>query len=162
MKRIILALFVVLLAGSVVSYDADNPYTVTLKWIVPSDTSFAVALCGAETTIDFEDNIPSSTLNGAEPDCQNASLNHPMLTVTNNGNLPLNFTNNLTAAKPSWATLKVSNSTTYAESVSFDTTPVNIGKNIAAGNNLTIYLWTDLNNATAGTTQRTYEVDGSG
>lgn len=146
---------------SVMAYDVDDPYTVTLQWIVPSDTSFSVALCGAESSVDFDTNLTAVTKNEVQPDCQNAGAGTPMMTITNDGNLDLNFTTALTAAKPSWAVLKVNELSVYGSATTFDTTQVLINGSVGASESTDVYFWTDLTNAPAGTTSRTLQVNSS-
>ena len=90
-------------------YDASSPYTVTLNWIVPYDTTFTVALAGAETTIDFNPANKSSL----EVEADSQSDGTPIITVTNAGNVNANYSALITADKPTWVTLKGYNSYVY-------------------------------------------------
>lgn len=161
MKKIYVigAVMMFLLAMAGIAYDASTPYTVTLQWIVPSDTTFSIALCGAESSIDFDENLDAATDTEVQPDCQNATDSTPILVITNDGNQNLNFTNNLTTNKPTWAVLKVSNTSTYANALEFNTSAVRVGDDVVPAGTVDIYLWTDLTDALAGTTQRTYQID---
>lgn len=141
------------------AYDTATPYTVTMKWIVPSDTSFTIALCGSETSIDFDGNLTDNSASRVEPDCQSEGASTPIMTITNAGNQDLDFTCNLTASKPAFAVLKVNNASTYSSAVAFDTTATIIEGKVAPAGESEVYLWTDLTSATAGTTQRTYQVN---
>jgi len=161
MKNLTLGFLVlaVLASSLVLAYDASTPYTVTMKWIVPEDSSFTVELCGAETTIDFDTALTSDTVAWAQPNCQDNATSTAMYTITNTGNIALNFTNNLTAAKPAWATLYVNNDTIAADAVEFDTDAVIIAGNVAIDATRDIYLWTTITSADTGTTERTYQVN---
>lgn len=155
------ALFFLTVAFSVslvAAYDAGVPYTITMKWIIPSDTTFSVAPCGAETSIDFDDNAVNSTDAGVEPDCQDASVPTPMFVITNDGNLNLNFSCCLSATKPAWSTLYVSNDSNYAAATTFDTANVTIADNVASAATADVFIWTDYASATAGTTERTWQL----
>lgn len=163
MMNKILVLFVAVLllcgVGLVQAYDADTPYTNTVKWIIPSDTTFTVTLAGGESTIDFDTGVTGQTVDLVEPDSQVAASNTPIINISNDGNLALNFTCNLTAAKPSWATIKVGNTSTHGDATEFDTTAQLVEKNIAAGTYSDMYLWTNLTSATQGTTERTLQIN---
>lgn len=157
---VLTALFSVLsIVPGVMAYDASTPYTVTLQWIIPADTSFTVALCGAESSIDFDTNVVNGTDNGVEPDCQDDGGSTPMLTITNTGNVNLNFTTNLTTGIPGWATLYVDNDNTIAGSDSFNTTAVLVEGGVASSGTVDVYFWTDYASAPAGTTQRTLQIN---
>ena len=94
----------------VFGYDASNPYSVTLNWIVPEDTTFTVALAGAETTIDFNPTNKSSK--EVMADSQTDSV--PIITVTNQGNVIANYTAQVTANLPTWVVLKGKSSYDYS------------------------------------------------
>lgn len=165
-KTFLLGMFVMLgvfMVSGAYAFDQDTPYTVTVNFIVPSDTTFTVSLAGAETTVDFNDNVAvgSGTQTEVEPDSQNASTSVPIINITNAGNLNLNFTTNLTTSKPSWVTLKVSNDTVYGSSTSFDTTAVLVEENVPSGNSVSMYLWSDLDRDSwvQGTTARTLQIN---
>src|SRR3990170_774493 len=98
-NKAIMLLTVMLIAFSTAAsaYDASTPYTVTINYIVPSDTSFTVTLAGAEVSIDFNPATKDSTL--VQPDSQNSSSNTPIATITNTGNVLQDFTTNLTSAQ---------------------------------------------------------------
>lgn len=152
-----ISIICLLMLGGVFALDANNPYTVTLQWIVPSDTTFTVELAGSESTIDF--NPSGKTENYIEPDGQDASGSTPIATITNAGNVNMNFTNNLTASKPAWATLMVSNTNDETASTSFDTTAVLIEADVVAAGTSDVYLWSNISDGDAGTTQRTYQIN---
>lgn len=163
-KKILFGFFVALslvcMLGIMSAEDASSPYTVTLKWIIADDTSFSVALCGSETTIDFDDHLDNqTTATNIEPNCQNASTSTPIATITNDGNIDLNFTCNLTAAIPNWATLTVNDENTYTGGLSFNTTAVLINHTVSASADTDVYLWTNVTSADTGTTERTYQIN---
>lgn len=149
--------------GFVSAYSSSSPYTVTMKWIVPQDTSFTVTLAGAETSIDFDTNIVNSSSKLVQPDSQNSVGSVPIAVVVNTGNLNLNFKVSLNATKPSWATLMADSDNNVAGSyVVTDTTEVVFATGIASGSNSSLYLWTNLTNAVAGTTERTFKINSTG
>jgi len=141
------------------AYDADTPYTVTMNFIVPSDTTFSVDLALSETTIDFNPATKNST--EVEPDSQDDAGTVPIAVVTNDGNVNLNFTINLTATKPSWVDVKYSDANTYAGATSFDDSPLGDANwnDIIPTGTIDIYLWADFTNAAGGTTQRTFQIN---
>jgi len=140
-------------------YDASNPYTCTLKWVVPADTTFSVSFAGGETSVDFDTALTGQSDTDAEPDSQDASANTPIITVSNDGNLALNFSCNLTSAKPSWATLKVNDVNDSGTATTFDTTAETFATNVAISGTAKMFLWTTTLNATEGTTERTLQIN---
>jgi len=156
---LVIAVIVSGLGGIVSAYDAGTPWTGTVRWIVPSDTSFSIVFAGAETQVDFDDNLTAQTQSGVQPDSQNNATSTPIIVVSNDGNQALNFTCNLTAAKPTWAVIKVNNETSYTGATSFDTSAVTVNASVAIGNDTDMYLWTDVTSATQGTTSRTLQIN---
>lgn len=155
----VLLMSVLMFAATAMAFDADTPYTVTMQWIIPSDTTFTVALAGAETTIDFDDNVADKDSKEVEPDSQVAGSSTPIAVITNAGNQNLNFSANLTATKPSFAVLMLSNTNSVSGATTFDTTAVTIEDNVAAAGTADLYIWTNLTNAEAGTTSRTFQIN---
>lgn len=143
-------------AGVVGAYDASSPWSGTVRWLVPEDTTFSVLWAAGESTIDFDDSLTSKTQSGVQPDGQDNTTNTPILNVTNDGNVVLNITCNLNATKPAWAVLKVNNETSYAAATVFDTnaTRAIVNATLAVGDTTDLYLWTDVTNADSGTTTR--------
>jgi hypothetical protein len=141
--------------------DADDPYTVTMNFIIPSDTAFSVALAGAEITIDF--NPATKDTKEVEPDSQDDANSTAIAVITNDGNVNLNFSINLTAAKPSWVTVHGSDTNTFASSTAFDTDELtDSGWNDTAPAGTTdVYLWANFTDAVGGTTERTFQVNGA-
>ena len=139
--------------------DADTPYTVTMNFIIPSDTTFSVDLALSETTIDFNPATKDST--EVEPDSQDDAGTVPIAVVTNDGNVNLNFSINLTAAKPSWVQVYASDTNTFASAVAFDTTPLeDAGWNtVIPTSSVNVYLWANFTSAAGGTTQRTFQIN---
>lgn len=160
MKKILLGVLLGLLTliVPVMAYDSGTPYTVTLKWIVPTDTTFSISLAGAESTIDFDDGLTSDSINWAQPDSQDNSTSTPIINITNDGNVPQNFSCNLTASIPTWAVLAVSNNASSADTTGFDTTGVLVSSNVSSGDSTSLYLWTNITNADVGTTERTFQI----
>ena len=155
-----MALIAVIVMGglsNVIAYDADNPWTGTVKWSIPSDTSFTVTFAGSQTQINFT--ASAKTENLIEPDGQDASANTPIITIENTGNTNLDFKCKLTSSKPSWATIKVSNQSDHTTATEFDTTLVLINGSVPMGSSTPMYLWSNITNAPAGDTTRTIEID---
>jgi len=156
-SKIILSLLLLSIFGMSLAfgYDASSPYSVTLNWIVPSDTTFSVALAGAETTIDFNPTNKSSL--EVMPDSQ-ADVT-PIITITNQGNVDANYSALVTAQKPSWVTLKGYNSYDYGSAVEVgNSTSVTIEDNIAPSGTSEYWLWSDFADADKGTTASTFQV----
>lgn len=139
--------------------DDSNPFTCVLQWDIPNDTTFTITFAGGEVDVGFTHS--GMTENLVEPDSQDASAETPIIVVTNAGNLALDFSCNLTAAKPSWATLLVGSSNLSASAVTFDTTKVEFLDNIAAAASGDMYIWTNITLGTAGNTQRTLHINTS-
>lgn len=161
--KIVVGLLVVLALGAIAgvasALDASTPYTGDIRWVVPSDSSFSVTFAGSEDSVDFDDSLSSCTQSGVQPDSQNNATSTPIITITNTGNVNLNFTCNLTSAKPSWAVLKVSNTTSYADATDFDTTAVLINATVSSGQSTPMYIWTDVTDASEGTTGKTLQIN---
>lgn len=156
----ILVLFALMASiPSAMAADADSPYTVTMSFIVPSDTSFSVVLAGAETTIDFNPGTKDSK--EVEPDSQDDGGSTPIAVVTNDGNLDLNFSVNLTAERPTWVQIYVSDTNTFASATEFNATATyDAGWNdTAPAGTIDIYLWGNFTDATGGTTDRTFQIN---
>jgi hypothetical protein len=161
--KIVVGLLVVLalgaIAGAASASDASNPWTGMIRWVVPSDTSFDVSFPGGATEVVFDDNLTNRTQSGVQPDSQNNATNAPIIEITNSGNANLNFTCNLTSAKPTWAVLKVSNTTSYADATEFNTTAVLINATVPSGQSTPMYIWTDVTDAPAGTIEGTLQIN---
>lgn len=158
-KYIIGMILVIALAiPSVSAYDSSSPYTVTLDWDVPSDTTFSVALAGAEPDITFT--CTAATEDLVEPDSQSASGSTPIAVIDNDGNVAMDFSCNLTAAKPSWAVLIVNDVNTHIGGDTFDTTAVEFGDNIAIAGSSDMYLWSNVTSAALGNTAKTIQING--
>jgi hypothetical protein len=139
----------------VLGYDASNPYTVTLNWIVPSDTTFTVALAGAETTIDFNPTNKSSLQVQADSQADVT----PIITVTNQGNVPANYSAEVTGILPSWVTLKGKNSYNYATADTLsNSTTTSIKTDVASGNTAEYWLWSDFTDAPQGTEVSSFQI----
>jgi len=159
-KGVIAVLFVIAIVAGVglaSAYDADNPWTGTVQWTIPSDTSFTVTFAGSQTQVNFNAAGQDDTL--IEPDGQDASSNTPIITIENTGNLNLEFTCNLTSSKPSWATIKVSDEPDHTTATEFDTTAVVISSSVAPGESTPMYLWSNVTDAPSGTTTRTLQIN---
>ncbi len=163
----ILALLIVLLTITsaiplAAAYDASTPYTATMSFYVPSDSTFSVDLAGSETDIQFHPAGKSST--SVEPQGQTASTSVAMAVITNDGNANMDFGVNLTASKPSWVTLTVSGDNLKANGVTFDVTNVQETEwlTVAPAGTANVYLWADFSNAVANTpptNDRTFQIN---
>ncbi len=156
-KIVVGLLIAVMTVGITLGSDASNPYVGTIKWEIPTDTSFSVAFSGGETQINFIATTKNDTL--LEPSGQDASANTPIITITNEGDTNLNFTCNLTDAVPSWATIKVSNTSDHTNAYEFSNgAAAIINASVPPSQSTPMYLWTNLTMATAGNTTRTLKI----
>jgi len=152
------------IASTAIAYDADNPWTGTVLWSIPSDTSFTVTFAGSQTQINFT--ASSTTENLIEPDGQDAANTTPIITIENTGNTELDFYCNLTSAKPSWATIKVRALSPgvvpdQADAIEFNTTPVAFLGFVNSGQQRAVYFWSNITNASGGDTTRTLMISAS-
>ena len=154
-SAIVISVIVVIsgIASTTIAYDANNPWTGTVKWSIPADTSFTVTFAGSQTQINFT--ASGKTEGQIEPDGQDASANTPIITIENTGNTNLDFKCNLTSTPPSWGTIFVNDQPDYNNAVTVDTNQVTINSSVPAGESTPMYLWTDIIDAPAGTTTRT-------
>ena len=130
-------------------YDASNPYSCSVLWYVPQDTSFGVYFAGSETQLNFTANNRTASL--IEPNGQNATTDTPVITIKNEGTGALDFSCNLTT-KPSWAVFKVNNISDYGTAKELGTEGVIINTSVPVGGTTDIYLWLNITNATTGQT----------
>jgi hypothetical protein len=154
-----LALVLMLMIPAGMAYDSGTPYTVTVNYIVPSDTSFTVTLAGAETTIDFNPATKDSA--NVEPDSQVAASSIPIATITNTGNLNQNFSVQLTTAQVAWAVVSVSNYNNYATPITLSAvaqSPTGWTA-IAADASTYSYMKATFTDAPSGTTSKTLQVN---
>jgi len=151
-------MFVFGIAG-VYAYDSSTPYTVTVNYIVGEDTSFTVDLAGVETTIDFN----PTTLNDkeVEPDSQNAGGSTPILTITNTGNVNLDFTRGLNTTNPAWVVLSMNNANSVDWSQIVNDTFVDGDTSIASASSSEWYFWANFTAADSGTTARLLQINSS-
>lgn len=160
MKTKILSLFAITLVlascfGIVSAYDESTPYTVTINYIVGSDTSFTATLAGAETTIDFNPTNASSKY--VEPDSQDAGGSTPILTLTKTGNVNLDFTQALNATNPAEIVLMVDADNDWDGADVITDTFIALESGVSTTS--TVYMWANFTSAPAGTTQRLYQVN---
>ena len=140
-------------------YDANNPASYTVQYIIPSDTSFTVTLVDAETQMNFNPTNGSSKL--VQPNNQSIVSNKPWANITNTGNLNLNFSTNLTASNPSWVVLYIGSSTSMADKIpatNSENSPAG-WNNVGLGNTVQLYAQADFTNAPSGTTSRTIKIN---
>jgi len=137
-------------------YDASNPYSCSVLWYVPEDTSFSVTFAGSETQLNFTANNRTASL--IEPNGQNATSNKPVITIKNEGTGALDFSCNLTT-KPSWAVFKINNVSDYGTATELNTEAVIINTTVPVGGTTDIYLWLNITNATAGLTSGGFRIN---
>ena len=154
---IFVSVFLMIGMSSVSALDADTPYTVTVNYIVGEDTSFTVTLAGAETTIDF--NPATLDSKEVEPDSQVAGTSTPMLTITNAGNVALNFTNLVTVAQPSWVDVSYNNANSVDWTQEVTDSAALVEASVAIAGTVDVYFWGNFTSAVAGTTARTYQIN---
>ncbi len=161
-KIMILSLIVsVLIVNTipVLGYDANNPASYMVQYIIPSDTSFVVSPCGAETTIDFNPTTINSKM--VEPDCQSRATNKPWANITNSGNLNANYSTNLTTLNPSWIELYIGSNPSMTDQVTVTTSVLSpTGWNsVVPGNVVELYVLANFTGAQGGTTTRTIQIN---
>lgn len=144
-------------AMPVFGYDANNPASYTVQYIVASDTSFGVSLCGSETQMNFNPATKNSKL--VEPNCQ--ASNQPWANITNQGNLAENFSTNLTQLNPAWVDLYVGSSSSMADKVTVINTEVSPTgwNNVGPSSSVELYARANFTNAQGGTTSRTIKIN---
>ena len=123
------------------------------------DTSFTISFAGAETTIDFDEKITSKSVTNAEPDSQDANTSIPIIVVNNDGTVYIDISCNLTTTKPTWAILKVSNTSSIGDATEFDTTAIPFATRIPPSSSEDMYLWTTTSNADGGSAGRTLQTN---
>ena len=145
--------------AGVYAYNSDTPYTVTINYIVGEDTSFTVSLASPETTIDFNPTTLSSK--EVEPDSQNASTSTPMATITNTGNVNLDFTRGLNTTNPAWVVLSmnVANTVDWTQTITDSFTSGDTS--IASASTSEWYFWANFTAADSGTTARLLQINSS-
>ena len=145
--------------AGVYAYDASTPYTVTVNYIVGEDTSFTIALAGVETTIDFN----PTTLNDkeVEPNSQVAETSTPILTITNTGNVNLDFSRGLNTTNPAWVVLSMNNANSVDWTQIVNDTFVDGDTVIASASTSEWYFWANFTAADSGTTQRLLQINSS-
>lgn len=143
--------------GSVYAYDADTPYTVTINYIIGADTSFTVELAGEETTIDF--NPATIDSKEVEPDSQVALTNTSMLTITNTGNVNLDFPRAINATNPAWAVLSMNTVNTTDWTQLINDTFVDGDTAIAPASESNWFFWANFTDAVYGTDTRLLQIN---
>ena len=128
-------------------YDASSPYSNYVEWTIASDTAFTVSVAAGETKCVFAPASKTETYVNAT----GQSDGTPIFTVTNAGNVNLDFKCNLTAAKPAWAVIMVNDTFGHVGADTFDTTLQTFNTSVAMGDSSPLYLWTNVTNAVAGT-----------
>ena len=140
--------------GLVTAYDASAPYSNFVDWVISSDTAFTVSVGGGADKVVFSP--ASKTETYVEPTGQSSGV--PIFTVTNAGNCDLNFSCNLTAAKPAWAVIMVNDEYVNSTSDTFDTAEQTFNTTVSTGDSTPMYLWTNVTDAIAGTANRTIQI----
>ncbi len=156
-STILIGLMFIFGIAGVYAYDSSSPYTVTMNFIVGADTSFTVALAGAETTIDF--NPSTSSSKEVEPDSQNASTSTPIATITNTGNVAVNFTQKMNETNPTWVNVSYSNVNVVNWSQTILATYSTINTSVASSGTSAVYMWANFTSADSGTTPRIYQIN---
>lgn len=142
-------------AGIATAYDENNPIFITLRWIVPSDTTFLVSIRGATETIDFTP--ASKNENLTEPDNQVAASSLPILNVSNIGNTALDLWHN--ASSPSFATLMAGTTNDEEASVTLSGSMLQFSDELAIDAHVDVYMWSNVTDAIAGTSLGNYSIN---
>lgn len=132
--------------------DTNNPAEYTINFVIPSDTSFTVTVCGSQTAMNF--NATNGNSKSVEPLCQSKANNTPWANITNSGNLNLNFSTNLTAANPSWVVLNIGSNPTMSDQIIATNSPLSPAGwlNVVPGSTVPLYSSANFTNAPRGTT----------
>jgi len=162
-KTIVCMLLVVIslgvLFGTAAAYDADTPWTGTVKWTIPSDTTFTVTLAGSEGGINFTHTAQTETL--LEPSSQVAASSTPIINISNTGNVAQNFNISVPEGVPSWAVFRVGNTSANASSTIVNKTGHIVGTSVAAGTFQDVYCWSNVTSAPGGTFSKTAYINSS-
>lgn len=146
--------------GNVVAYDADTPWSGTVKWTIPGDTSFSVHFSGVVASIDFNATGQNDTM--MEPVGQDDGGSEPVVMINNTGNVDLTFNFSIPEGRPSWVTmLNMSNSNTHLGSSEVNKTGVNIETSVAQSTSTQLYLWSNITEAPQGVTEKTAYINSS-
>lgn len=142
----------------VLGYDANTPAIYTVNYVIPSDTTFTVTLCGSQTSMNFNPTNGSSKL--VEPVCQSRATNTPWANITNSGNTNLNFSTNLTAANPSWVVLNIGSNSSMADQIVVSNSALSPAGwiNVVPGNIVRLYGVANFTNGPKGTTPVTLNI----
>ena len=146
--------------GNVAAYTASSPWSGTIKWDIPSDTSFTVHFSGVTASIDFNASGLNATM--IEPVGQDDGNSEPVIMINNTGNQNLNFNFSIPEGIPSWVTmLNMSNSNTHLGSSEVNKTGVDIETSVAQGTSTQLYLWSNVTSAPEGVTEKTAYINSS-
>lgn len=160
-KKIAIVLAVMIsFMSAVVALDASTPYEGTVKWIVPSTTTFTVTYAGAETTVDFDTCFSGGDdVTNGEPDSQSASGSTPIIEVQNTGNVNLDFNVSLGTAKPAFVTeVKVGDTNVPADADAISTVEITFSATVTPTTTKDMYWWTNVTDGTPGTTERQFNI----
>ena len=162
--KIIVSLLIGIIAiggiANVAASDADTPWSGTVKWDIPSDTSFTIHFSGVTSSIDFNATGQNDTM--IEPVGQDDGASEPVVMINNTGNQDLTFNFSIPAGAPSWVTmLNMSNSNTYLGSSEVNTTGVDIETSVGQGTSTQLYLWSNVTLAPSGVTEKTAYINSS-
>ena len=143
--------------SGVMALDADNPYTVNMNFIIGSDTTFTVSLAGVETEIDF--NPATKDSKEVEPDSQDAGGSTPMVTITNAGNVNLDFTHKVNESLPAYVGVSYDTDETVDWTKTLSDSYSTITTSVAAAGTADVYYWANFTDADAGTDQVEYQIN---
>ena len=157
-KKIVVAMLIGMITlgaiSNVAAYDVSTPWSGTVKWTIPSDTTFTVTFSGAVLSIDFNASAQNETM--IEPFGQDDGASTPVVVIDNSGNLDMDFNFSIPSGIPNWVTmLNMSNSNTHAGSSAVNKTGVNIETSVAAESSTQLYLWSNITEAPSGVTEKT-------
>lgn len=143
--------------SGVSAFDTDNPYTVNMNFIIGEDTSFTVSLAGAETTIDFNPTTKDSK--EVEPDSQAMGTSTPMVTITNAGNVALDFSHKVNETLPAYVDVSYDTDVTVDWAKTLSDAYTTITTSVAASGTADVYYWANFTDADAGTDQVEYQIN---
>lgn len=142
----------------VMGFDANNPASYTVQYIIPSDTSFIVMLADAETQMNFNPTNGSSKL--VEPNNQSMSIDKPWANITNTGNIMLNFSTNLTTNNPAWVELSIGSNSAMSDKIIVDASLKSPAgwNNVAKGTTIKLFARADFTDAPSGIQSNTMSI----
>jgi len=161
MKRIlaVMAAIIALSMPMAFAYDADNPYTVTLQYIIPIDSSFSVETRSLTAEIKFE--FTAKTESNLEPTGQDDGNSLEILNVTNDGNTAIDLYHNTTIPTLGAGTvaLCVDTDNTVDGCTNLTDSMVQLTDELAIDGHVDVYMWANAEDASSGIHTGKYQIN---